>query len=432
MAITVVGISHRTAPLEVRERFAMAPEESAAALRHLVGEGCTEAVLLSTCNRTELYLRAPQESVNAPALGTRLLCSHSGMRETEAGAYLFTRHAERAVEHLFRVVASLDSMIVGEAQIQGQVRDAYGRAVELKGGPLTVGPVLSRLFETALRVGARVRTETRLGAGAASIPSAAVDLARKIFGTLDGRRAIVLGAGEMSALTLQCLNAAGVASAIVTSRSDARARELVAAHGGEAAPFDRMEELLGDADIVATATAAPHALITRALVERARAGRRSRPLLILDIALPRDVEPAVGELDDVFLYDLDDLSRVVEGTLEQRRSEVALAESIIAQGIEEFLGWYRGRDVVPVIRALRGRAETLRLRELERARRSLRDLSPAQLDAVDALTKQLLAKLLHDPTTRLREAAAEGRNGEVADLARYLFSLREDHDPGDE
>ena len=432
MAITVVGISHRTAPLEVRERFVMAPEQSAAALRHLVGEGCTEAVLLSTCNRTELYLRAPEESVNAPALGTRLLCSHSGMLEAEAGSYLFTRHGERAVEHLFRVVASLDSMIVGEAQIQGQVRDAYGRAVELNGDTLTVGPVLSRLFEMALAVGARVRTETRLGAGAASIPSAAVDLARKIFGTLRGRRAIVLGAGEMSALTLQCLNGAGVASIVVTSRSEARARELVEAHGGEAAPFDQLHELLGEADIVATATAAPHALLTRPLVERARAHRRSRPLLILDIALPRDVEPEVGELDDVFLYDLDDLSRVVEGALEQRRSEVALAEGIIEQGVEEFLAWYRGRDVVPVIRALRGRAEMLRVQELERARRALRDLSPEQFDAVDALTRQLLAKLLHDPTTRLREAAAEGRNGEVADLARYLFSLREDNDSGGE
>jgi glutamyl-tRNA reductase len=323
-------------------------------------------------------------------------------------------------------------MIVGEAQIQGQVRDAYGRAIELNGDTLTVGPVLSRLFEMALAVGARVRTETRLGAGAASIPSAAVDLARKIFGTLRGRRAIVLGAGEMSALTLQCLNDAGVASIVVTSRSEARARELVEAHGGEAASFERLQELLGEADIVATATAAPHALLTRPLVERARAHRRSRPLLILDIALPRDVEPDVGELDDVFLYDLDDLSRVVEGALEQRRSEVALAEAIIAQGVEEFLGWYRGRDVVPVIRALRGRAESLRVQELERARRALRDLSPEQFDAVDALTKQLLAKLLHDPTTRLREAAAEGRNGEVADLARYLFSLREDNDSGAE
>jgi glutamyl-tRNA reductase len=326
------------------------------------------------------------------------------------------------------VVASLDSMIVGEAQIQGQVREAYGRGIEVNGDRLSVGPVLSRLFETALRVGARVRTETRLGAGAASIPAAAVALARKVFGTLRGRRAVVLGAGEMSALAFQCLNAEGVASVVVTSRTEARARELVARHGGEAASFDRLAELLRSADIVATATAAPHAILTRAVVERALAAGRRSPLLILDIALPRDVAPDVGTLDNVFLYDLDDLSRVVEGALAQRRSEVALAERIIGEGVREFLTWHHGRDVVPVIRALRGRAEQLRMRELERARRSLRDLSPEQFAAVDALTRQLMAKLLHDPTTRLRESAAEEGKQDVADLIRYLFSLDVEQD----
>jgi glutamyl-tRNA reductase len=427
MSITVVGVSHRTAPLEMRERFAMADAQSAEALCALVGAGCSEAVVLSTCNRTEVYVRAPAEGVDAAALTRRLLCTHAGVAEAEAGGYLYTRQGDRAVEHLLRVVASLDSMVLGEAQIQGQVREAYGRAAGSNGDCAGAGPVLSRLFETALRVGARVRTETRLGAGAASIPSAAVQLARKVFGTLNGRRAVVLGAGEMSALALQCLNAEGVASVVVTSRTEARARELVAQHGGSAAPFSSLSELMRDADIVASASAAPHPIVTRATVARALDGRRS-PLLILDIALPRDVEPDVGSLEGVFLYDLDDLSRVVEGALEQRRSEVDLAERIIEEGVREFTAWHRGRTVVPLIRALRDRAEEVRQRELERARRTLRDLSPEQLAAVDALTRQLTAKLLHDPTTRLRASAAEQRNGEIAELTRYLFSLEEDPD----
>jgi glutamyl-tRNA reductase len=427
MSITVVGVSHRTAPLDVRERFAMATEQSARALCSLVGAGCAEAVIVSTCNRTEVYARAA-EAADAAVVARELLCAHAGLAPAEAAGYLFARHGERAVEHLFRVVASLDSMVLGEAQIQGQVRDAYGRAAGTNGHRAGAGPVLSRLFETALRVGARVRTETRLGAGAASIPSAAVQLARKVFGTLRGRRAIVLGAGEMSALALQCLNADGVASVVVTSRTEARARELVAQHGGEAAPFSSLAELMRSADIVASASAAPHPIVSRATVEHALAGRRRSPLLILDIALPRDVEPEVGELDGVFLYDLDDLSRVVEGALEQRRSEVELAERIIAEGVAEFNAWHRSRSVVPLIRALRGRAEEVRRRELERARRGLRDLTPEQLAAVDALTRQLTAKLLHEPTTRLRASAAEQRDGEIAEITRYLFSLEEDPD----
>jgi glutamyl-tRNA reductase len=427
MAISVVGVSHRTAPLEVRERFAIDRDATADVLRHLVTEGCTEAVLLSTCNRTELYFCAPDAS-DAPERGARALYRHAGIGEAEASGYLYALQGEPAVEHLFRVVASLDSMIVGEAQIQGQVREAYGTAIQVGGGTLGVGPVLARLFEAALRVGARVRTETRLGSGAASIPSAAVELATQAFGTLEGRRAVVVGAGEMSRLALRCLNAQGAHSVLVSSRTEARARSVVDRFGGEAASIERLPELLGEADIVASATAAPHAVITRTTVERAMRDRRTRPLLLLDIALPRDVEPAAGALDGVVLYDLDDLSRVVEGTLEQRRSEIALAECIIAESVTEFFGWYRGRGVVPVIRRLRGRAEQLRQTELDRARAALRDLTPEQLAAVDGLTRQLLAKLLHAPTTRLRQAAADGRDAEIADIARFLFSLDDDDD----
>jgi glutamyl-tRNA reductase len=423
MSLAVVGVSHRTAPLEVRERFVVDARTSAAALRQLAAIGCTEAVLLSTCNRTELYLRAAGAQPDASVVGTRFLTEHSGMSESDAERYLYTLYDEGAVEHLFRVVSSLDSMVVGEAQIQGQVKAAYELAVGTTNGDFVVGPVLARLFETALRMGGRVRSETKLGTGAASVPSASIELARKIFGSLRGRCALVLGAGEMSELTMRCLRDEGVSEITVANRTLARGEEVARRLGAHAVSFQEVPSLLATVDIVASATAAPHAVLTRALVERARPGGRRTPLLILDIALPRDVEREVGELPNVFLYDIDDLSQVVEGNLARRRSEIALAESIVQSGIEEFWAWYRGRTVVPLIRQLRGRAEELREAETARALRGLRHLSPADQAAVENLTRQLLNKVLHSPTARLREAAAHGREGEIADAARYLFGL---------
>jgi glutamyl-tRNA reductase len=426
MSIAVVGISHRTAPLEIRERFVVDAHASAHALRRLASIGCTEAVLLSTCNRTELYMRAPGTQPDASTIGARFLTDHAGMPEHDADRYLYTLYDGGAVEHLFRVVASLDSMILGEAQIQGQVRAAYERAVESNNGGFVVGPVLSRLFEMALRVGGRVRSETRLGAGAASVPSASIELARKIFGDLDGRSALVLGAGEMSELTMECLRGEGVRDIMVANRTSARADEVGRRLQARPVSFDELPRLLAEVDIVASATSAPHAVITHELAERALAAGRRSPLLILDIALPRDVEHAVGELPNVFLYDIDDLSQVVEGNLERRRSEVGLAEQIITEGIGEFWSWYRGRNVVPLIRQLRGHAEEVREIETARALRSLQHLPAADRAVVENLTRQLLNKVLHSPTARLREAAASGRDGEIAQAARYLFGLEPD------
>ncbi|CAN5673968.1 glutamyl-tRNA reductase [soil metagenome] len=423
MSLAVVGISHRTAPLEIRELFVIDAQASAVALRRLATIGCTEAVLLSTCNRTELYMRAPGTQPDASSIGTRFLTDHAGMPERDADRYLYTLHDEGAVEHLFRVVASLDSMILGEAQIQGQVKAAYERAIESNNGDFVVGPVLSRLFEMALMVGGRVRSETKLGAGAASVPSASIELARKIFGDLRGRRALVLGAGEMSELTMECLRGDGVTDITVANRTAARAEEVARRLNARAASFDQLPALLMEVDIVASATSAPHPVITRQIVQRAQVETRRTPLLILDIALPRDVERDVGELRNVFLYDIDDLSQVVEGTLERRRSEIALAESIIGYGIHEFWAWYRGRSVVPLIRELRGRAEDLRETETARALRGLQHLSASDQAAIENLTRQLLNKVLHSPTARLREAAADGRDADIAGVARYLFGL---------
>ena len=321
------------------------------------------------------------------------------------------------------MVSSLDSLVIGEAQIQGQVKAAYERAVEHNSGDFIVGPVLSRLFETALRVGGRVRSETRLGTGAASVPSASIELARKIFGSLDGRSALVLGAGEMSELTMECLRSEGVRDMMVASRTHERAQDVAGRTQARAVDMSDMPALIGSVDIIASATSAPHAVITHDLVARALRTPRRSPLLILDIALPRDVEPEVGELPNVFLYDIDDLSQVVEGNLAKRRSEIAVAEQIIREGTREFEAWYRGRNVVPLIRQLRGRAEEVREAETARALKGLRHLSPEDQAAVENLTRQLLNKVLHSPTARLREAAADGRDTHMAEAARFLFAL---------
>lgn len=425
MSLVVVGLSHHSAPVEVRERFAFGPTDAVAALRSLRTSGVVEeGVLLSTCNRTEFYLRLRPGGAGVPAVVAEF-ASRAGLPVEEASAYIYDHRDLVAVEHLFRVVSSLDSMIMGEAQIQGQVRAAYEEAAkaDADGGPPLVGPVLSRLFQTALSVGGRVRSETTLGAGAASVPAAAVELARKIFGPLDGRRALVLGAGEMSALALESLAGEGVASVIVANRTEARARELAGRFGGVAARFDSVGEALADVDIVVSATAAPHAVLTRELVDRALPGGAPHPLLIVDIAIPRDVDPEVGEIGNVFLYDIDDLRQIVDDTLERRRAEIPVAERIVLEGVDEFWGWYTSRDVVPLIRELRDRAEEVRRTEVEKALRRLKHLAPDDREAVERLTRLILNKVLHQPTVRLREAARNGGGDAVVAAARYLFEL---------
>ncbi|HEX6940326.1 MAG TPA: glutamyl-tRNA reductase [Longimicrobiales bacterium] len=459
MSLIVVGLSHHSAPVGVRERFVFEPEAAASALKALTASGAAaEAVVLSTCNRTEFYVVArrerdgggaangasrvgrgrdglpsgpgrpggavdPNDAAPAVQAVLRLFAERAGTTPAQASEYIYAHRGRRAVEHLFRVVTSLDSMILGEAQIQGQVRAAYQDAAALDAEPKVVGPVLSRLFQTALAVGGRVRSETTLGAGAASIPAAAVELAKKIFGPLRGRRALVLGAGEMSGLALECLAAEGIRSVVVANRTEARARELAGRFGGRAARFDALGAALAETDIVVAATAAPHAVLTRDLFDRALPRGPKRPLLIVDIAIPRDVEPAVAEVSNVFLYDIDDLRQIVDDNLERRRAEIPVAERIVAEAVDDFWSWYAALDVVPVIRELRDSAEALRRSEVEKALRKLRHLTPADQAVVDQLTRQILNKVLHRPTVRLRQAAGVSGGASVVHAARYLFEL---------
>jgi glutamyl-tRNA reductase len=426
MPLAVVGVSHRTAPIELRERFAFGRAELPGALISLSEHTGAEAVVLSTCNRTEVYLAGPDGADEARAV----LAERVGMSPEAAARHLYVHRDRGAAEHLFRVSSGLDSMILGEPQIQGQVREAYAMARETSApsGPV-VGPALNRLFQTALGVGGKVRSETGLGIGAASVSSAAVDLAKKIFGSLKGRRALVLGAGEMSETTLECLRAEGVRTAIVANRTWERARELAERWGGEAVKWEQFGAALAGVDIVICSTAAPHPVLTRERLRQALPHGAARPLCIIDIALPRDVEPAVGEEPNVFLYDIDDLQAIVSGNLDRRRAELPAAEQIVGAGVEDFWTWYSSLAVVPTIRALRDHGERMRQAEVERALRSLQHLSPDDRQAIDALTRSLLNKILHTPTVRLRQAAGNGRGTGVLDTVRYLFELEPDGAP---
>ncbi|HEX2094110.1 MAG TPA: glutamyl-tRNA reductase [Longimicrobiaceae bacterium] len=428
MPLAVVGASHRTAPIEVRERLALARGEVPGMLAGLVESGAAaEAVVLSTCNRTELYLALPDERRGVEA-ARALLAGRLGESPASAARHLYVHRDRNAAGHLFRVTAGLDSMVLGEPQIQGQVKEAYALAHEtVSAGGSMVGGALNRLFQTAFAVGGRVRSETGVGLGAASISSAAVELAKKIFGSLRGRRALVLGAGEMSELTLECLRGEGARAALVANRTYDRARELAVKWGAEAIHWDDFGRALREVDIVVCSTAAPHPVLTRDRFRQARRRGVRSPLCIIDIAIPRDVEPAVGSEPNVFLYNIDDLTQIVDANLERRRVQLPAAEAIVAAGVEEFWGWYSGLAVVPTIRDLRDRGEQVRQAEVARAMRRLAHLAPEDREAVDALSRALLNKLLHAPTVRLREAAGNGRGTAVLDTARYLFEL--DRDP---
>ena len=431
MAITVVGLNHETAPVEVRERFVFPPAGAREALAELTGGGALrEAVLLSTCNRTELYGYLGENNVpgEAATRSREVLARQAGMAPEEAEGYLYRRSGREAVRHLFRVASSLDSMVVGEAQIQGQVREAYVTAHAMRDRKV-VGPVLGRLFETALSVGGRVRAETKLGTGAASVPSAAVELARKIFGSLRGRRALILGAGQMSELALECLAGEGIGDVVVVNRTVRRAEALAGKVGGRGTGFEALAALLREADIVMTATSSPHYMVTRAAVDEAFPRGRAEPLLIVDLALPRDVEPSVGEAKEIFLYDIDDLRQIVEDNRQRRENQVPDAEAIVDGAVGEFWSWYASLDVVPVLRAMRARADRLRAAEVEKALRKLGHLTPEDRAIVEALALQLTNKLLHDPTVRLKEGAGNG-HPVIAETARYLFDLDEESGGG--
>ena len=340
----------------------------------------------------------------------------------DAATHGYVRRDRDAVTHLFRVTSGLDSMVLGEAQIHGQVRDAWESC---RGHS---GPVLNRLFQTSLSVAGRVRNETAVSRGAASVSSAAVQLAKQIFGSLAGKRAMVLGAGEMAELALECLTDQGVRAAIVANRTFERAVTLAERYGAVAMHYDESWALLADVDVLVCSTSAPRPIVFAEHVRPALGARGDRPLCVLDIALPRDVDPAVGKLGNVFLYNLDDLQAVVSANIERRHAELPTAEQLIAGETERYWEWLAGLAALPVLKEMRARAEALRDQELAEALRRLEHLAPAERAVVEELSRKLMNKFLHEPSVRLRAAAANGQGLGVVDTVRYLFGLERPSD----
>jgi glutamyl-tRNA reductase len=424
MHIIVSGLSHKTAPVAIREALTF-PE-------HALGEALTsltsyphvnEAVILSTCNRTEIYAVASDIDGGRKDIVDFLAGCHD-LKSCRVEDYLYFHDSLAAVNHLFRVSASLDSMLIGEAQILGQVKEAYNKAFDTQ----TTNLVLNRLFRQAFGVGKRVRTETDIGENAVSISYAAVQLAKKVFQDLTGKSVMIVGAGKMSELTAKHLLSNGVASVIIANRSHDRAVKMADTFNGRAVKFDRLVDEMASADIVISSTGAPHYVIKREDIKQVMSRRRHRPIFLIDIAVPRDIDPKVNDLDNIYLYDIDDLQSVVDSNLVERTREAKEAEKIIKIEVETFLAWLSAREVIPTIAELRQKAERIRQKELEKILNKLTNLSDEEKSAVNALTNGIINKLMHDPMVKLKESARQKEGYLYVDSLRHLFDLDEDED----
>ena len=419
MGLIVAGVSHATAPIEIREKLAFRAQEATAELSRLRQSGIIrEGVALSTCNRTEIY--AVEQDDDALPHISAMLSQRLG---DDATGFMYVRRDRSVASHLFAVAAGLQSMILGEAQIHGQVKDAWEEC------RAESGPILNRLFQTALLAASRAREETGIGRGAASVSSAGVQLAKKIFGGLSGRRAMILGAGDVAELALECLLGEGVRVAIVANRTHERAKSLAERHGATAMHYDQCWDALKDVDVLICSTASPVPVVTVERIHAPVVARGDRPLCVLDLALPRDVEAAVGGLDNVFLYDLDDLRAAAAANVEHREENVPAAEQIIADEAQKYWDWVAGLAAVPVVKSFREEMDRVRSTELATALRRLGPLTAEQAEAIEHFSKALMNKFLHEPSVRLKAAAANGRGLGVVDAARYLFALEDKAQP---
>ena len=400
MSLVLIGVNHKTAPIELRERIAISREDLPETTRALAAvPGVAECMIVSTCNRVEILA-----AVESPAIDVAsFLHRHFGLDPELLAPHLYQHHDQEAVSHLFRVAASLDSMVVGEPQILGQVKEAF--AVARASG--TVGGQLEHLLQSTFAVAKKVRTETEIGSNSVSIASVAVELARKIFGSLQGRTVFLVGAGKMSELAARHLVQQGAGAILVTNRTQERARRMAEAFAGQVIPFEELYEAASQADIVISSTGAPHPIFRREHGQAFLHRRRNRPMFFIDIAVPRDVDPLMGKLEGIFVYDIDDLQQVAVAHLSERSREATAAEALIAGEVERFQQRQLTVNVAPAIVALQRQAEEIRQAELKRAQAHLGPLSAEQIAVVEALTRGLVNKFLHPPMQALKQAARE-------------------------
>ena len=415
MQLALIGLSHKTAPVEVRERLAFDNKDLSGALQSLVQyEGVSEAIILSTCNRVEVVAEAHRAD-----LVRDFLCSYHRIPNDSITNYLYTLNDSDVIRHIFRVASSLDSMVVGEPQILGQVKEAY-RSANAAG---TVGLNLGSLMDRAFVVAKKVRNETGIARSAVSVGYAAVELARKIFGDLSGKSVMIIGASKMGELAAKYLKRAGVSMVMVTNRTFGKAVEMAQMFEGAAIQFEHLHDHIDRADIVISSTGATHFVISKPIAEQIIHRRRNRPLFFIDIAVPRDIDPGVNDIDNIFLYDIDDLQQVVDENIKTRMKEADRAEEIVDREVQAFCSQVQTREVVPTIIQLREQVEKLRRDEIERNRKTLGVLDESQQRAVDQITQALISKILHHPISQIKDIAHHPKGREYLDLVRKLFNI---------
>ena len=415
----VAGLSHRTAPIAVREQLVVDEDKLREILVDLIGRGtCTEVMIVSTCNRVEVYGVA-EVAGEARGAAFRQMGAHRGIGLPTLEPFLYSMDGAEAVHHAFRVAASLDSMVLGEPQILGQVKDAFALAQSCR----TVGPVLHSLMSQAFAVAKRVRSDTEVGRHAVSVSFAAVELARKIFDGLDGRSVLLVGAGEMGELAARHFQDDGTLPVFVANRTAGRAQALARDLAGTAVPFEDLFSVMGQVDIVITSTAAREVIVSAREVARVLPARRGRPLFFIDISVPRNVDPAVNELENVFVYDVDDLRSVVEANLRERKRQAQHAESLVEREVTKFADRLRSLEVVPTIVSLREKLEEIRKSELSRTLARLPGADESTRQALEALSQGIVNKILHAPTVKLRDSSKAGHGHRWIEVISELFGL---------
>ena len=419
MNIIVVGLSHKTAPVEIREKVAFPPTAMEEPLHRLLSlPSLSEALIVSTCNRVELYAvsRYPEAAIMEMK---QFLADFHELKPELLEDHLYHFEGEDAIQHVLRVAASLDSMVIGEPQILGQIKAAYSYSCEFK----TAGPILNRFLNKAFSVAKRVRNETAIASNAVSVSFAAVELARKIFDSLENKTVMLIGAGEMCELAAKHFVNNGVSKVLVTNRTFSRAEKLAAEFDGVAVSFDNFREQLHRVDIVLSSTGAPDYVLTAKKLKEVCKLRRYKPMFLIDIAVPRDIDPAANKLDNIYLYDVDDLQGVVQANLKERQKEAVKAEQIIAGEVTQFQGWMATLEVKPTIVALRRQMEEVRQTEMQKTLSNLNDLNEKERRAIEAMTSAIVNKILHRPTSLLKQASSSDDGGYYLDAIRTLFDL---------